>query len=82
MCTIRIARISPPLTGAAQLPGKNDQQSYSDATGVPVENMKNSDFIAKGRWGDVDDVLRDVYKEASEVIGREFPYPADQKVKE
>jgi ribonuclease Z len=43
--------------------------------------MKNSDFIANGRWGDVDDVLRDVYKEASEVIGREFSYPADQKAK-
>jgi ribonuclease Z len=39
--------------------------------------MTNSDFIAEGRWGDVDDVLRGVYEEASEVVGREFKYPGD-----
>jgi hypothetical protein len=25
--------------------------------------------------GEVDDVLRGVYKEASEAVGKEFPYP-------
>ena len=66
---------APPLTGEAQLPGENDQQNYSDATGVPVENMTNSDFIAEGRWGGVDEALRGVYKEASEKLGRKFEYP-------
>ena len=79
MAAIEEATWAPPLTGEAQLPGKNDRQNYSDATGVPVENMNNSDLIANGRWTDVDDVLRGVYKEASEVVGRELPYPADQK---
>ena len=37
--------------------------------------MTNTDFIAGGRWDGVDEVLRGVYKEASEVLGREFPYP-------
>jgi ribonuclease Z len=82
MAAVEEATWAPPLTGEAQLPGKNDRQNYSEATGVPVENMNNSDFIAKGRWGAVDDVLRGVYKEASEVVGRELPYPADQKAKE
>ena len=78
MAAVEEATWAPPLTGEAQLPGKNDQQNYSDATGVPLESMKNSDFIANGRWTDVDDVLRGVYKEAGEAVGRELPYPADQ----
>jgi ribonuclease Z len=75
MAAVEEASWAPPLTGEAQLPGENDQQNYSNATGVPVENMTNSDFIAEGRWDGVDEALRGVYKEASEVIGREFQYP-------
>ena len=75
MAVVEEASWAPPLTGEAQLPGKNDQKNYSDATGVPVENMKNSDFIAEGRWDGVDDALRGVYKEASEKLGRKFEYP-------
>jgi len=40
--------------------------------------MGYSDFIKEGRWGEVDDALRGVYKEASEAQGREFPYPEKQ----
>ena len=75
MAVVEEASWAPPLTGEAQLPGKNDQKNYSDATGVPVENMKNSDFIDEGRWDGVDDALRGVYKEASEKLGRKFEYP-------
>jgi ribonuclease Z len=45
--------------------------------GVPVEAIKYSDFIIEGRWGEVDEVLRGVYKEASEAFGQEYPYPGD-----
>jgi ribonuclease Z len=48
---------------------------------VPVESLGYSDFIKAGRWTEVDEALRGVYKEASEALGREFPYPADQKAK-
>jgi hypothetical protein len=34
-----------------------------------------SDFIIEGRWGEVDEVLRGVYKEASEAFGQDFKYP-------
>jgi hypothetical protein len=34
-----------------------------------------SDFIKEGRWGEVDEVLRGVYDEASEKLGRKFEYP-------
>ena len=36
-----------------------------------------SDFTKSGVW-DVDDVLRPIYEEASEAVGREFPYPGDE----
>ena len=75
MAVVEEATWAPPLTGEAQLPGENDQQNYSDATGVPVKNMTNSDFIAEGRWDGVDEALRGVYKEASEKLGRKFEYP-------
>ena len=78
MAAVEEATWAPPLTGPAELPGENDQQNYSDATGVSVEKMTNSDFIAGGRWDGVDDALRGVYEEASEVVGRDFPYPADE----
>ncbi len=78
MAVVEEAVWAPPLSGPAELPGENDRQNYADATGVPVENQTNSDFIAGGRWDGVDDVLRGVYEEASEVVGRDFPYPADQ----
>jgi len=30
------------------------------------------------KWDGVDEALRGVYKEAEEVLGREFPYPGDE----
>jgi ribonuclease Z len=48
---------------------------FSENTGVPMEALLYSDFIGGGRWGEVDEVLRGVYQEASDVLGREFPYP-------
>jgi ribonuclease Z len=78
MAVVEEATWAPPLTGPAELPGENDQQNYSDASGVPVENMTNSDFIKGGRWDGVDEALRGVYEEASEVVGREFPYPGNE----
>jgi ribonuclease Z len=40
-----------------------------------MEALLYSDFIKEGRWSEVDEVLRGVYQEASENLGREFPYP-------
>jgi ribonuclease Z len=77
MAAVEEATWAPPLTMEAALPGENDQQNYSENSGVPVENMTNSDFIAEGRWGEVDEVLRGVYEEASEALGQEFKYPGD-----
>ena len=36
-----------------------------------------SDVIAAGKWN-VNDVLRPIYQEASEVVGREFKCPGDE----
>ena len=43
---------------------------------VGVETLDFSDFTKAGFW-DVDDVLRPIYEEASEALGKEFPYPGD-----
>jgi ribonuclease Z len=67
---------APPLAGEALPPGGDkDRQAFSESSGVPVEAIKYSDFIIGGRWSEVDEVLRGVYNEASEVMGREFKYP-------
>ncbi len=69
---------APPLAGKAQPPGGDpDREQFSKDVGIPVEAIKYSDFIIEGRWGEVDEVLRGVYKEASEAFGQEFTYPGD-----
>ena len=66
---------APPLASKAELPRDDDRENYSEKMNVPVEDMIYSDFIKKGRWGEVDGVLRGVYEEASEALGRKFEYP-------
>jgi ribonuclease Z len=79
--TVRMAVVeehtwAPPLSGPALPPGgDSDRMKFSENTGVPMEALLYSDFIGGGRWGEVDEVLRGVYQEASDVLGREFPYP-------
>ncbi len=67
---------APPLAGAAEPPGgDSDREIFSEEAGVPFEALLYSDFISEGRWREVDEVLRGIYEEASDVLGREFPYP-------
>ncbi len=79
--TVRMAVVeehtwAPPLASAPQLPGgDSDRMKFSEDSGVPMDALGYSDFISGGRWGEVDEVLRGVYAEASEALGREFPYP-------
>jgi ribonuclease Z len=76
MAVVEEATWAPPLAGKPQAPGGDaDREQFSKDAGVPVEAIKYTDFIIDGRWGEVDEVLRGVYKEASEAVGKEFPYP-------
>ena len=68
---------SPPAAAPTNPPDMADRQRFSERAGVPADAIGYSDFIATGTWN-VDDVLRPIYKEASEHVGREFPYPGDQ----
>jgi len=65
---------APPGTQPAMPPTMADRESFREELGVDLEF---SDFIGSGKW-DVDDVLRPIYAEASEALGREFPYPGDE----
>jgi ribonuclease Z len=81
--TTRMAEVdhhtwAPPLASKPELPRADDRANYSKAMDVPIEAMTYSDFIKEGRWGEVDEALRGIYKEASDALGREFPYPGDQ----
>ena len=55
---------NPPLVSPAVAPDPNDRVGYSPE-------------IWAGRWDDVDEVIRPIYEEAGEALGREFPYPSD-----
>ncbi len=68
---------SPPLAGEAEPPRADDKANFADNAGIPIEAMAYTDFISSGTWDGVDEVLRGVYKEAEEALGREFPYPGD-----
>ncbi len=80
MAVVDEATWAPPLVNKPQPPGGDpDRRKFSENTGVPVDALRYSNFIIGGKWGEVDEALRGVYKEASEVLGKEFPYPADKK---
>jgi ribonuclease Z len=67
---------APPLVSKPELPKKDDKEKYAEEMGVRLDALGYSDFIKEGRWGEVDEVLRGVYKEASEATGKKFEYPA------
>jgi ribonuclease Z len=66
---------APPLAGEAELPQEGDREQFSENVGSPLEAFSYSDFISDGRWSEVDEVLRGVYQEAGEALGRTFEYP-------
>ncbi|WP_170481805.1 guanitoxin biosynthesis MBL fold metallo-hydrolase GntH [Ruegeria arenilitoris] len=68
---------SPPLAAPAEVPSLEDREEFSERSGVPLEAMQFSEFTEAG-YDDVDDVLRPIFEEASEVLGQEFPYPGDE----
>ncbi|WP_170381164.1 guanitoxin biosynthesis MBL fold metallo-hydrolase GntH [Ruegeria atlantica] len=68
---------SPPLASPAEPPSQDDKAEFAKRSGIPLEAMQFSDFTKTG-YDDVDDVLRPIYEEASEALGREFPYPGDE----
>ena len=41
-------------------------------------SLEYSDFIAGGKWEAIHEVLRPIYEDAGERLGREFPYPGDE----
>ena len=68
---------NPPLADPADPPDASGLAVFADErTGGVLPGY--TDFIAGGRW-DVDDVIRPIYEEASEALGRDFPYPGDEE---
>jgi len=65
---------APPLGAPAQPPSLEDRTAFAKEYGLDQKKVGFSDFTKSGSW-DVDDALRPIYKEASEVLGREFKYP-------
>jgi ribonuclease Z len=58
------------------LPGNPaDKQAWAKELGL--DSLNYSTFISEGKM-DMNDVIRPIYKEASESLGREFPYPDDK----
>jgi ribonuclease Z len=67
---------APPLAAPPQPPKPEDKTAFAKKVGV--ETLDFSDFTKSGFW-DVDDVLRPIYEEAGKALGKEFPYPGDEK---
>ena len=67
---------SPPLAAPAQPPSQDDRVAFAETAGLDMATLSFSDFTKSG-YMDVDDVLRPIFAEASEVLGREFKYPGD-----
>ena len=68
---------SPPLARPAVPPDPKDKGKYAEMKNMDAKALEFSDFTKSG-YLDVDDVLRPIYEEAGEKMGREFPYPGDK----
>jgi ribonuclease Z len=67
---------NPPMADPAIPPDASELVGFADErTGGILPGY--TDFIAEGRFN-VDDVIRPIYEEASQTLGREFPYPGDE----
>jgi len=55
-------------------PKPEDKETFAKNHGLRVDDLQYSEFIKSG-YMDVDDVLRPIYQEASEALGRQFEYP-------
>jgi ribonuclease Z len=62
---------APALASPAIPPEMADRAAMSQQLGW---ELGYSEFIINGKWN-VDDVLRPIYEEASQILGREFEYP-------
>jgi len=72
MAVTEEATWAPPLGAPAQPPSLDDRDAFKKKMGL--DEVGFSEFNLEGFWN-VDDVLEPIYLGASEVIGREFPYP-------
>ena len=77
MAVTEEATWAPPLAAPAEPPSLDDRVAFADENGLDQDKMGFSEFTESGVW-DVDDVLRPIFEEASEVLGRDFPYPGDE----
>ena len=68
---------APPLVGEPELPKQDDTANYSKEMGVPTDAMGYSEEVKGGRWTDVNEVLRGIYEEASDMLGKKFEYPEE-----
>ena len=65
---------APPLAAPAEVPGKDDAAEFAKRVGIDPQNVGFSEYTQEGKWN-VDDVLKPIYQQASDKMGREFPYP-------
>ncbi|SFB72949.1 guanitoxin biosynthesis MBL fold metallo-hydrolase GntH [Tropicimonas isoalkanivorans] len=68
---------APPLGAPAEPPTLDDRTAFAEQVGIDIADIGFSEFTKSGYW-DVDDALRPIFKEASEALGRDFPYPGDE----
>ncbi|MFG0607511.1 guanitoxin biosynthesis MBL fold metallo-hydrolase GntH [Vibrio mimicus] len=68
---------SPPLTGKPQLPKLSDRDDFAKSVGLNVNSLKFSEYIKSGRWNDVDEVIKPLYKDMEKRENRSFPYPSE-----
>jgi ribonuclease Z len=75
MAGVEEATWAPPTTIPPEVPKPSDRDAFSQRLNW---ELPFSEFVINGKW-EVDDVLRPIYEDASEKMGREFTYPGDEK---
>ena len=78
MAVTEKATWAPPLAAAAKPPSMDDRKSFARNAGLDIKDIGFSDFTKAGFWN-VDDVLKPIYEETGQALGRKFNYPDPTK---
>jgi len=78
MAVTEEATWAPPLAAPAIPPSLDDRAAFAKKVGINIADIGFGDFTKSGYWN-VDDVLKPIYEEAGQALGREFNYPDPTK---
>ena len=73
MAVTEEATWAPPLAAPAIPPSSDDRAAFAKKVGIDIADIGFEEFTKSGYWN-VDNILKPMYEEAGQAMGRQFNY--------